>query len=95
MSVENIRSAAAASSTSTRISMRFAGFIVVSASSSASISPSPLNLLTWMPSFASSMASERSCPNVSACRVFLPNAISKGGLPTISARRAYVFRALA
>ena len=56
MSVENTRSAAAASSTSTRISVRYAGSIVVSASSSASISPRPLKRLTWSPSFARSSA---------------------------------------
>ena len=59
--------------------MRLAGFIVVSASSSASISPSPLKRLTWIPSFASSSASSRSWPNVSAVRVFLPKAILNGG----------------
>ena len=75
--------------------MRFAGSIVVSASSSASISPRPLNRLTWMPSFASSSAISRSCANVSARRVFLPNAIANGGCPTISARRPYVFRTFA
>ncbi len=95
MSIEKTLSAAAASSTSTRISVRWAGSIVVSASSSASISPRPLKRLTCRPSFASSSAASRSCPNVSACRVFLPNAMSNGGWPTTSTSRAYVLRTFA
>ena len=42
------------------LSRRGTQVVVVAASSSASISPRPLNRLTWIPSFARSIALERS-----------------------------------
>ena len=66
ISIEKSWSAACASSTSTRISSRFAGSIVVSQSCSAFISPRPLKRESWMPCFAASSTRARSASNVSA-----------------------------
>src|SRR5207247_2570382 len=74
MSIEKSWSAACASSTSTRMSSRAAGSIVVAQSCSAFISPRPLKRESWIPaSFARSSAPLRSSENVCPTALFLPS----------------------
>src|SRR3712207_6660231 len=85
MSIEKMRSASAASSTFTRASVRVDGFIVVSASWSAFISPSPLKRWTLTPLRQTSSTSVRSASNDSASRFSSLNATENGGVPASSA----------
>ena len=90
---ENQRSAAAASSTSTRTIIRSAGSIVVFQSSGAFISLRPLKRVIWIPVLASESADSRRPSNVIAYSDSLPRLTVKGGRPpTISASRACALR---
>jgi hypothetical protein len=89
ISRENQRSAAAASSTSTRMSIRRAGSIVVAHSSGAFISLRPLNRVIEIPLFAKVSAPSRRSSKVSASWLCFPSFNEKGGRPpTMSASRA-------
>src|SRR5262249_7190399 len=84
ISIEKMRSAAAASSSVTWASVRVEGDIVVSPSWSAFISPSPLKRCSLAPFWATLSTALRSASNEGAASTLSPRRTSKGGVPASS-----------